>query len=55
MPAMLDDFSVHKRGDLSYGIVRGAVKFESFGGSGVIFDHLIESFADIDSLEESSI
>lgn len=51
MAAMLDDFFVHKLGDLSHGVVCRAVEFVGFGGGGVVFDHLVERFANVDSLE----
>lgn len=51
MAAMLDDFFVDKLGDLGHGVVCGAVEFVGFGGGRVVFDHLIESFANVDSLE----
>ena len=55
MSAMVDDFSIHKRGDLGHGVVCRTVEFEGFRRSRVIFDHLVESFADIDGLRKLSI
>ncbi len=51
MVAMLDDFFVDKLGDLSHGVVCRAVEFVGFGGGGVVFDHLVERFANVDSLD----
>ncbi len=51
MAAMLDDFFVDKLGDLSHGVVCRAVEFVGFGGGRVVFDHLVERFANVDSLE----
>lgn len=51
MVAMLDDFFVDKLGDLSHGVVCRAVEFVGFGGGGVVFDHLVERLANVDSLE----
>jgi len=55
VPALLDDFSVDKLGDLGHGVVCGAVEFECLASGGVVIADFLESFAYVDRLRREWI
>jgi len=51
MSAVLDDFTVYQLGDLGGGVVLGPVQLICLRGSGVILEHFLEGFTNVDCVD----
>ena len=49
--ALLEDFLVDERGYLFHSVFARAVELEGFGGGGVVVEHLLQGYADVDGVD----